>query len=997
MKTLVSNAASQTKSLLGTAGKIGVPVMAFLAAVADASEPLAPFALLLAVILMLCAGITGAIYHFHFRRQYRLAMADGKMTEEERKAISARNPWSVTSAFCAVGSIFCWLLVGLQQVSSEPSRGVLGSTVGFVSSLQDTLFDIKSDLNVVKADTKEIRETTNRVEGKVDSIASGIEATATTLQSSAQAMEAIGAAVANLGKMGGLVADPKNAAEFVHNARLQAAGGSHGVARTLYERALELGYRPIDVAKEYADAVLASEGRGLAVPIMLRWLDPSGAAYKLESGVPRLVGAVPPNGDVTLSVEAAMAALIPDWQVRRSWLASLSGFGARSLPIWVVALHEVATKPVAERSRADNLLLKVAIDNLQATLPGREVEAAFQDDLKALAVRDLCGSVTAGLASYEPEYWVGKPVLDLRSLFGTLTIRIQIPDVVEKVTVEYRGRTGEEDASPSKVTFNNEGSPRWSSVSIEVRHAKEKEAIKIRYRGTESPEEIQSEFEIDHLAAVVENVKEMIRLQMYVDIDTADGTLDAPAFVSFRPLLKFRHAMKEIRYSLGNPTVDQKLVFDDVDWWTWRAGLEDVMLPRESERTDRSPLRKVTGPEKVVFHGIEVPSRFDGPIFLQIVFKDGAESAIVSYNLENDLRQPVEGRADLERPMKKPSKPPAGAAAPGVADLAAGLSLKVDGDAAGARTEASYRQPYGHEDRFRGPVQHGRVREYHKNGKLAAERLVADGVVYAECAWDESGQLRSVVRRAPLWDGDRTSIDGYLSPSSSALYGPVLVLAEDGAIEKESGDYGNRNGEAPVPLDSWADSHEKTRKDLSPEQLDELKKLASVDGLIKTFTPDAKIAQMGTMLGQMRKSIMGFTDGSLVNSRPGRGLLLDGLPFGWWTEVDSEGRPSAQGWVWHVESPRGTDVVRVGRWVEFDADGKPTSVAHYSDVGYRHGPFIVLDKAGKVSAAGYCRDQSIIYFWTEKDGVQDPDGMGVTKKQLLNLGDVLGPVVGPMK
>jgi hypothetical protein len=313
-------------------------------------------------------------------------------------------------------------------------------------------------------------------------------------------------------------------------------------------------------------------------------------------------------------------------------------------------------------------------------------------------------------------------------------------------------------------------------------------------------------------------------------------------------------------------------------------------------------------------------------------------------------------------------------------------------------------------------VLHGLQRHYHADGTLRAEELWAEGQCYAEVDWDEQGQLRRVTHFAPNWDLDLAT-RCTLPPAGRSRYGPHLQLTSDGRLDANtevvSGDYGDLDKDTP-----WSNGrqrHESARRDLDPATLEKLRNIKSIEDLVVTVDTPPIVFTHGFEANSLRRKGIEWNPTPELSGAPrmaptrGRGIMVEGVPFGWWQELDAQNRVRAQGWVHHHAraSPRPTpqqlalleqqvkgmeqqltansaaprmqqwlsmqqakldtarkaaeqpgagpvrirQAVRCGRWTTYTEGGWPSWIGHYDELGYDWGLFAKVDTDGEADVA----------------------------------------------
>lgn len=179
--------------------------------VADVLQPIAPFAAWLAVIAAVAlVGVGGAILL--------------KMLSRDRglpALVFAGAAFAITGGLWAT------------QQATAAENGVLADLVPAIARIQESLGLIEKKIE--------------RIEAKVDDIADSVAA--------------IADAFANLGKQGGLIAEPQRPEEFYHNARIHELSGDMVNARADYLAFARFGVDAIDPYLRLATLLRVQDGR----------------------------------------------------------------------------------------------------------------------------------------------------------------------------------------------------------------------------------------------------------------------------------------------------------------------------------------------------------------------------------------------------------------------------------------------------------------------------------------------------------------------------------------------------------------------------------------------------------------------------------------------------------------------------------------------------------------------------------------------------------------
>jgi general stress protein CsbA len=254
-------------------------------------------------------------------------------------------------------------------------------------------------------------------------------------------VDSLSMSIEKLASLGGLIPEPKTQAEFIHNARLHLRSGNQGAAVDAYQHALQSSTRPLDLAREYVNALLVADGRETAMLRVIRWLDPASRVYQIEDGVPRVREEATLTGRNSLSVEAAVSELIEGDSDRFAWLSALSSFGERSTGVWVTAIEDLNRIAMEQRTFAQHELARRVLDNLDRE--GAVIaDDTFVDAGLARDARLAIEAIRSQLKALGDQYWRQEPILLIGwSSFDCFGISFWIPDRVSSAQMDWRGRT----------------------------------------------------------------------------------------------------------------------------------------------------------------------------------------------------------------------------------------------------------------------------------------------------------------------------------------------------------------------------------------------------------------------------------------------------------------------------------------------------------------------------------------------------------------------------
>lgn len=178
VNTKVSGAVTDhLKKIWERASRVAVPVAALGGFVSDVLSPLGPVVSTLTIVAALICVTSGLIWFGFKRKQIRLAMADGVITDQEYKEIAKFDIWSVTFSFSFVASVILFLFFAAQKVtaSDEPGKGAVANAFPFVAKLQESLLGLRKTAERIELSTKNIESGNVALNQKIDNLAVKLE------------------------------------------------------------------------------------------------------------------------------------------------------------------------------------------------------------------------------------------------------------------------------------------------------------------------------------------------------------------------------------------------------------------------------------------------------------------------------------------------------------------------------------------------------------------------------------------------------------------------------------------------------------------------------------------------------------------------------------------------------------------------------------------------------------------------------------------------------
>ncbi|MDA3076719.1 hypothetical protein OFO12_04940 [Campylobacter sp. JMF_04 NA10] len=217
MTSNIKEAFSQNKIWAGTLAS----VMGF---IADVCQPLAPFSKYLFFISIAIFFLSALSY---------LAIKN------------LRTKILPVIVFTVISSFVFGLMFGLQSASKDGDEsGFVASVVPFFEKIQKSLGIIQKDVEQIKQTTQDIKKDTTEIKSSVQSVDQKIDKLTD-----------------NIGKQGGIVANPTTAEEFYHNARIYELNGDYGNARRAYVKYFSFKTDKLDPHLRFQKFLKIQEGK----------------------------------------------------------------------------------------------------------------------------------------------------------------------------------------------------------------------------------------------------------------------------------------------------------------------------------------------------------------------------------------------------------------------------------------------------------------------------------------------------------------------------------------------------------------------------------------------------------------------------------------------------------------------------------------------------------------------------------------------------------------
>lgn len=472
-------------STLGLAGTASTVV----GLAADFAQPFAPIALYL---LLVAGGLTlliGLFYVLMVALRPRL-----------------RSPF----VYLGVLTLICGVMVFFQQMTGAEGeeRGGLASLVAPLAKLQD-------DLGIVKQDIAAIKESSQR--------------TAVASERTAKAVEDVAKGVEGLGKLGGLIDDPRTVTDFYNNALVYERRGDALSARRMYEQAIGQQSDAIDLHQRYAALLKAQEG----LP----------GAREIYADLAR---SQPANRAVALQ-----KALLQPGELQEAALRALLDAAEPYAPAWYEVSRLHSADRLGQQSLADKRAEKEALEAFEAADKAGGIYRHFLEKESAERWRE---SVAARLAAYRTSAVDSSPVsISAMPSNSGWTISVNLAEPARAIRYAIDGGAAADTGLLDYVNQATGGKqPRnFFQLPLSVRTA----AIDIWYDDVQGKPQGPFRQAFDAAVAHVANTRNILENVTPEWVSGRD--FDGKFLVYFSHLMSYRCGIREIAYGIDRPTPDK--------------------------------------------------------------------------------------------------------------------------------------------------------------------------------------------------------------------------------------------------------------------------------------------------------------------------------------------------------------------------------------------------------------------------------------------------------
>ncbi len=520
LSSVVGTCAGSYRNLMGRAVKVGAPAGGLVGMMADLGAPVADLSLYFVCGSGFITLLAGFIWFGKRQRALRLALKDGKITQEEMAKATESNGWSVTFAFGLVATIILGLVFVVQALMPKkeddgPDRGILATLMPPLQKMQDSLFHIQKQVDKIETVTVETKEQTGRIESKMDDMSRLFE-------------EAL--------KHGGMIPDPKSAAAYYHNARQAELKADAAAARKNYNAFIATGEDFIDPCLAYLDMLKIAEGM-------------EGAREMVTAQV---------KTNATLSLKAAAALLQP----REARIAALTGLletAPEYAPAAWLLSREYSREKLGEQTTGDKRKEKQALDQFKALDAKGGFQKFVMDKREVIKWRQDADSRLAALASISDAMLETPVTLALNWTNDGWQVGLIFADNEVK-SIDYR-LDGTGDFRNTGLIGRNTrtGHPQPNTTVMAGMLTPGAHFIEVRF--TDLADKVNGPYKLpfNTISSALQTTKLIVNqlAASWVSLTDHDGKV----LVYFSNLLPYRGSLNAIRYSVDSDALDKTFPF----------------------------------------------------------------------------------------------------------------------------------------------------------------------------------------------------------------------------------------------------------------------------------------------------------------------------------------------------------------------------------------------------------------------------------------------------
>lgn len=513
--SLGAGALQNLRAFIGRGAKISAPITAICGAIADLASTIGKFSLYLFIAALCTSILSGLLWFLHYRRQFLLAAADGRMEASELAQLGERNVWSVLFAFSIVASVVMGGFVVAEKFSGGENKGVIATVVPGMDKVQESLFRVEKKIDAVQADTTAIRTSVEEIAKRFDS----------------------------LGATGGVIPNATTPEEHYHNARVHELGGNFAAARKEYSEYLSANLEVIDPWQSYAAMLKAQEGRAGAIETMRYFGD------KLE---PR-----------TVSYQSALASL-EEGDARLTKLQKLAADHPDYGPLaWLIA-QEFSEARRGEQTLADQREEKEWLGKFREANAAGKFERFFLDKKEAQKWIEQADARWAKLSSL-PEKVLENPVtLTAQQSNSGWGVIFSLTDFRAKELFYKLDGKGDFQSSGHLPNKNPQtGQPMVNTFVALPNLAAGDHSMEVKYLDKNG--QPNGPYTLKFSTGDEQMAQGKMALNMTAGSWLAFRDFNGKVMLYFTQLMSYRPLLKEVRYSLNSEALDKTFKFKPSD------------------------------------------------------------------------------------------------------------------------------------------------------------------------------------------------------------------------------------------------------------------------------------------------------------------------------------------------------------------------------------------------------------------------------------------------
>lgn len=506
------------RSVFKRAGKIGAPASGAVGVMGDLGSPVANFTLILTCFAAITAVIGAIMWFGLHRRKLALAMADGKITTEEMKELVSHNKWSIMFAFGLVTTLLLGTVLLLQK-ANDADDGLLAKFIPAVEQMQ-------KDLGLIKKDVAKISEDTTKIASNTDKISADTGEIKKSLQD-------ISASFASLSAKGGMIENPKSPEQWYQNARYsEEVKGDRGGARKAYAEFFREKLEFVDPWQRFTAILKAEEGL-------------AGARESLA-----VIGA----GNETMSYQLARA-LLQEPTARTKVITELAKAHPEFGPALYQASREWSSERLGSQSLADK---KEELGWLQKVQDSNQAGQFYKYFLDKKIADQSLSDVEIRLTQLKSQAAALETPVRLmhqQSNLGWMII-LTLADYDAKEIFTKLDEAADFKSTGTQAMINpRTGLPMPGMTLTFANLSAGDHVLHVQYKDTKDVMNGPYHIPFNTDDAILASTKPILVMTAPSWVAIQNG------FIYFSQVLSFRQALKEIRYSINDDSLDKTFPF----------------------------------------------------------------------------------------------------------------------------------------------------------------------------------------------------------------------------------------------------------------------------------------------------------------------------------------------------------------------------------------------------------------------------------------------------